>query len=71
MKIETAITITLTKEELNAVKLVHNMLAGLPPRDIEDLDNALPSSISIYNAQESLALIYELATDGDTSGLIR
>ena len=71
MKVETAITITLTKEELNAVKLVHNMLACLPPRDIEDLDNTLPSSVSIYNTQESLALIYELAADGDTSGLVR
>lgn len=71
MKVDTAITITLTNEELHAVKVVHNMLARLPVRDVADLESTFPSSAAnIDSIQESLALIYELANDGDMSELV-
>lgn len=61
MKVRTAITITLTDEERKAVQIVHNMLANLHIREISDLNEILPTSISIESIQEGLASIYERA----------
>ena len=70
MRIETTtqITLTLTKEELNAVKTVHNMLACLPVWDIKNLNNKL--SVDLVSVQDSLASIYALA-NGDIHKLDR
>jgi hypothetical protein len=64
MKIETAIKVTLTKEELNAVKTVHNMLANLSSCEATELNNELPTSVYLSSIQQGLASIYELA-NGD------
>lgn len=71
MKVETTIKITLTEEELNAVKTVHNMLAHLPVCDATHLNNELPVGVHLDGIQEGLASIYELANDGDMSELDR
>jgi len=59
MKVETAITVTLTDEERKAVQIVHNMLANLPICEVTDLNEILPTSISVESIREGLALIYE------------
>ena len=69
MKIETTVKVTLTPKELEAVKIVHNMLAHLSMCEITDLNNELPSSTDLSSIQEGLAYIYELATTGDVSEL--
>lgn len=71
MKVETIIKVTLTEEELNAVKTVHNMLAHLPVSDTMDLNNELPVGVHLDNIQDGLAYIYELANNGDMSELDR
>ena len=71
MKVETTIKVTLTEEELNAIKIVHNMLAHLSVSDTMHLNNELPEHIHLDNMQDGLAIIYELATDGDMSELDR
>lgn len=69
MKVETTIKVILTEEELEAVKIVHNMLAHLSVCDTTDLNNELPVGIHLDSVQECLASIYELANDGDMSEL--
>lgn len=69
MKIETTIKVTLTNEELNAVKVVHNMLANLPTCKVAILNNALFVPIDLMGIQEGLTSIYALANNGDISEL--
>lgn len=69
MKIKTTIKVSLTNEELNAVKVVHNMLANLPKCKVTILNNALFVPIDLVNIQEGLSSIYALANNGDTSEL--
>lgn len=61
MKVETEITIKLTEEERTAVQIVHNMLSNLRIRELTNLNEMLPASISVESIQEGLALIYERA----------
>jgi hypothetical protein len=70
MKIEKAIIITLTNEELNAVKIVHNMLVSLPSCDATDLNNVLPQEVSLSSIYKGLAFIYDLANYDNTSELV-
>lgn len=69
MTVDTTIKVTLTEEELDAVKIVHNMFARLPVRDAMHLNDELPLDAYVDAIQNGLAAIYELATGGDVSEL--
>lgn len=69
MKIEAVLKITLTSEELKAVKIVHNMLANLSVGERDDLNHELPLGVYLSGVQDSLAIIYALANNNDISEL--
>lgn len=61
MKVETTIKVTLADEELDAIKIVYDMLTHLSTSEAMDLNNELPTHIHLDNIKEGLAIIYNMS----------